>query len=457
MRRAIAALVAATLLLGACSEDDASQPGSTAVTTSTGAPQAPTTGPNEGSTTGPATTEGSTTGPATTEGSASSPATTIPPAATSPDTSQGTTSTTQGDATTIPQGELPLADLVLRATPVADGFRQPVFLDAPTGDRRLFVVDQTGIVYVIDGGARSVFLDISDRVVAGGEQGLLGLAFHPGFADNGRFFVHYTGAGGDTVVAEYRVGDDPGRADPETSATVFTTPQPAGNHNGGMLAFGPDGYLYVALGDGGGAGDRYGNGQDPATPLGAILRLDVDGGTPYAVPPENPFAGGGGAPEIWAWGLRNPWRFSFDGDLVYIGDVGQDSWEEIDVVDRRSGGPNLGWPEMEGTHCFATTSCSPAAFVSPVLEYGHGEGHCSVTGGYVYRGSAIPGLQGAYFFGDFCSGTIWSFFLDGEGVYALRDWAELTAPGLTSFGTDGFGELYLVTAAGTVLRIDPGT
>jgi glucose/arabinose dehydrogenase len=345
----------------------------------------------------------------------------------------------------------------LRLTPVADGFRQPVFLDAPEGDPRLFVLDRVGIAYVLGGGARSVFLDLGDLVALGDERGLLGMAFHPSFATTGRFFVHYSDSEGDTVIAEYRVGGDPDRADPATARIVFTTPQPAGNHNGGMLAFGPDGYLYAALGDGGGGGDRYGNGQDTATPLGAILRLDVDGDPPYTIPPLNPFASGGGAPEIWAWGLRNPWRFSFDGDLIYIGDVGQDSWEEIDVADHRSGGPNFGWPVMEGNHCFSSAGCSAEAFVAPVVEYGHGEGNCSVTGGYVYRGPAVPDLQGAYFFGDYCSGTVWSFFLDGEGVYALRDWPELTSPGLTSFGTDGAGELYLVTAAGTVFRVDQGT
>jgi len=431
MRRTIILLAAAALVAAACSDDaSTSDPAADATAgTMTSIPEAP-----------------STTGPAGTEGSADT--TSAPP----------TTPSAGGPGTTSTVGDVgPLDDLWLVLTPVANGFRQPVFLDAPAGDDRLFVVDQIGTVHVIDGDEQAVFLDLTDRVVSGGEQGLLGLAFHPAFAENGRFFVHYTGSGGDTVVAEYRVGDDPNRADPETAATIFTTRQPAGNHNGGMLAFGPDGYLYVALGDGGGADDRYGNGQDPATPLGAILRLDVDGADPYAIPPENPFSDGGGAPEVWAWGLRNPWRFSFDGDLVFIGDVGQNQWEEIDVVDHRSGGPNFGWPVMEATHCFAASDCDAAAFVAPVFEYGHDEGNCSVTGGYVYRGSAIPELSGAYLFGDFCSGTVWSFFLDGEGIYGVQEWPALQSPGLTSFGTDGLGELYLMTTAGTVFRVDPGT
>jgi glucose/arabinose dehydrogenase len=447
MRRTALVVAIAALIAAACS-DDAGEPSTTAGSL----PSIITTTPLEASTTTGASDTAGTVPPGSSTTTGGEPDATTTTAPAPPSTSSSTVAASTTAAT--PQ---PLDGLRLRLTPVADGLQQPVFLDAPAGDERLFIVDQVGIVYVLTDGTRSVFLDLSDRVVVGGEQGLLGLAFHPGFGLNGRFFVHYSGEAGATVVAEYHVGDDPNRADPATAQTIFTTPQPAANHNGGMIAFGPDGYLYVALGDGGGAGDRFGNGQDTSTPLGAILRLDVDGGTPYAVPAENAFASGGGAPEIWAWGLRNPWRFSFDGDLVYIGDVGQDSWEEIDVVDHRSGGPNLGWPVVEAAHCYSDSACSVEAFVTPVLEYDHAEGRCSVTGGYVYRGGSVPALRGAYFFGDFCSGTVWSFFLDGEGVYALREWPELRSPGLTSFGTDGFGELYLITTGGTVWRVDPGT
>jgi glucose/arabinose dehydrogenase len=320
----------------------------------------------------------------------------------------------------------------------------------------LFVVDQPGTISVIhDDGQVATFLDLRDLVTFGGEQGLLGLAFHPRYPDDPRFFVHYSDRSGTNVLAEYRVSpDDPDRADPGSARTVLEVSQPAANHNGGMIAFGPDGYLYVALGDGGGAGDRYGNGQDPNTLLATILRIDVDGAGPYAIPPDNPFAGGGGAPEVWAFGLRNPWRFSFDGDRIFIGDVGQNAWEEIDVADRRIGGLNYGWPILEGTHCYAVADCDPAAFQSPVLEYPHDAGRCSVTGGYVYRGTAIPGLAGSYFYGDYCSGAISSFRIDGEGLFDTRDWPALSSPGLTSFGVDGDGELYVVSSSGTVFRID---
>jgi hypothetical protein len=441
MRR-LALLAAAVMLAAACGGDEGSAPSS--VPPTTGAPGSSV----------PATT--TTAVPATTTTAADTTTTTGAPATTAPPTTTAGTSTTGATTTTTrpvtPEG------VTLRLTPVADGFRQPVFVAAPPGDPRLFVVDQQGTISVIHDDGRAVtFLDLRDLVTFGGEQGLLGLAFHPRYPADPRFFVHYSNRSGTNVLAEHRVSaGDPDRADPESARTVLEVPQPARNHNGGMIAFGPDGFLYVALGDGGGGGDPYGNGQDPSTLLGTILRLDVDGGEPYAIPPDNPFAGGGGAAEVWAWGLRNPWRFSFDGDRIFIGDVGQNAWEEIDVVDRRVGGLNFGWPVLEGTHCYAVADCDPAAFEPPVLEYPHDAGRCSVTGGYVYRGAAIPGLAGSYFYGDYCSGAISSFRIDGEGLYDARDWPALTTPSLTSFGVDGDGEMYVVSASGTVFRIDAG-
>ena len=345
----------------------------------------------------------------------------------------------------------------LQLQQVAGGLTQPLFVDAPAGDQRLFVVEQPGRIRIVSGGnlLGEAFLDITDLVGSGGERGLLGLAFHPQYPANGRFFIHYTDGAGDTRIAEYRVSSNPDRADRAGGRVILTVDQPASNHNGGMLAFGPDGYLYVALGDGGGGADQFGNSQNPETLLGSMLRIDVDSGGSYSVPSGNPFVLGGGAPEVWAIGLRNPWRFSFDGQRLYVADVGQGQWEEINVLTTASGGANLGWSIMEGSHCFNPSSgCNRAGLVLPVFEYGHAEG-CSITGGYVYRGSAIPELDGHYFYGDFCSGWVRSFRYTGDGVADPWDWStDLgTVGSLTSFGTDGFGELYVVSGQGDVFRI----
>jgi glucose/arabinose dehydrogenase len=380
---------------------------------------------------------------------AEEPATTAaPPPTEAPATTEAMTTTT-----TEPASSIPLDQVEFSLTPVIDGLRRPVFVTAPAGDLRLFVLEQPGRVLVVGPDGIGVFLDLTGRVRLGSEQGLLGLAFHPGYASNGRFFAHYTGASGETRVEEFGVSGDPNVADPEAVRVVFTTPQPNTNHNGGMIAFGPDGHLYVALGDGGGANDQYRNGQDTGTPLGAILRLDVDGGDPYAIPEGNPFATGGGAPEIWAWGLRNPWRFAFDGDSMWIGDVGQGAWEEIDVVDHRHPGPNFGWPVLEGTHCFTAADCSAEGTILPVHEYPHEGGACSITGGVVYRGGAVPDLDGAYLFADYCSGEIGAIRVADGALVEVHEFAA-TAPTPTSFGTDGLGEAYVVSAAGTVYRID---
>jgi glucose/arabinose dehydrogenase len=290
------------------------------------------------------------------------------------------------------------------------------------------------------------------------EQGLLGLAFHPDYAVNGRFFVHYTDRSGATTLAEYRVSDDdPDKADRESGRILLTQGQPAGNHNGGMIEFGPDGYLYMGLGDGGGANDRYGNGQDPTTLLGTILRLDVDGGEPYAIPPNNPFVDGeAGAREVWAYGLRNPWRFSIDGGSIYVGDVGQADWEEIDVAPIDAAGLNYGWPVMEGQVCFQSGDCDEAGLTLPALVYDHGEG-CSVTGGHVYRGTAIPELTGHYFYADWCGGWIRSFLYSDGQVTEVADWSDdLGRVGsIVSFGRDASGELYVVVDEGIVYRMVP--
>ncbi|HEX7002901.1 MAG TPA: PQQ-dependent sugar dehydrogenase [Trueperaceae bacterium] len=345
---------------------------------------------------------------------------------------------------------------------VATGLQSPTAIVAPgDGSGRIFLLEQPGRIRIaVDGQLLpEPFLDISGQMSAGGERGLLGLAFHPEYADNGRFFVDYTDPAGDTVVAEYAVStEDPDLADPNSRRVLLQVPQPYPNHNGGGLAFGPDGYLYISLGDGGAGGDPHDNGQDLGTLLGTILRIDVDSAEPYGVPSDNPFVDQPGVrPEIWAYGLRNPWRFSFDretGDL-WIADVGQNVWEEINFQSAAvGGGQNYGWDVMEGAHCFEPEQgCETEGLVLPVLEYDHDLG-CSVTGGYRYRGTAIPGLQGAYLFGDYCSGQIW-------GAYGANDeWSSipLLQSGLriSAFGEDDEGELYVADhGGGTVYRIVP--
>lgn len=379
---------------------------------------------------------------------------------TSVDVPVGPGTTAPAPTTTIPVTEpgAPLQGLDLET--MARTLDNPLHLTAPYGDDRLFVVEQPGRIRIIDGsGLRDEpFLDIEDRVESSGlEQGLLGLAFHPRYPENGRFFVYFTGhEGGETRIVEYRVSGDPEVADESSGRLVLRHPQPASNHNAGMLLFGPDGYLYVSLGDGGGANDQFGNGQDPGTLLGTILRLDVDAAIPYAIPPDNPFVDGGGALEVWAYGLRNPWRFAFDDGLVYIGDVGQDGQEEVDVADLASPGLNYGWPVTEGRECFRADVCDDADLVAPVLSYGHDQG-CSVIGGFVYRGAAIPELHGHYFYGDWCGRWVRSFRYEDGSVVDQQDWTgdfgELGA--VLGIGRDAGGELYVLTQDGFVLKIVP--
>ncbi len=375
--------------------------------------------------------------------------TTTPPP--SPATRQVTAPTTT--PTTTPPA--PLQGLQLEV--VGTGFARPTYVAAPPGDPRLFVVERRGTVVIVDDDGEVLpdpFLDIRDAVLDGGiEQGLLGLAFHPQFEQNGRFFVYYTDEAGDSRLVEYTVPAGSGAADPGSARQLLHVPQPTDRHNAGMLLFGPDGYLYVSLGEGGAAADHA---QDPNTLLSAILRLDVDSGDPYGIPPDNPFVEGGGAPEVWAYGLRNPWRFAFDEGLMYIADVGHSDWEEINVVPLGGAPYNFGWLIMEGTHCFSRPGCDTAGLVLPVLEYGHDEG-CSVTGGFVYRGVAIPELVGHYFYADWCGSWVRSFRYANGRATQPADWSEdLAEVGqVNSFGLDGSGEMYVATWSGMVARIAP--
>jgi len=340
---------------------------------------------------------------------------------------------------------------------VAEGLGNPVFLTSPPGDPRLFVLDQAGRIFILSEGAvrDEPFLDISDLVSGGNEQGLLGLAFHPRYSENGRFFVNYTDVAGDTQIVEYRVSDNPDLALPDSAATLLSIEQPFANHNGGWIAFGPDGFLYIGMGDGGSGGDPRGNGQNLDALLGKMLRIDVDGAKPYAIPPANPFAQGGGAPEIFLYGLRNPWRNAFDGDNLYIADVGQNAFEEINVVTIADAGANLGWNTMEGLHCFEPRDgCDQTGLVLPVHEYPHPDG-CSITGGYVYRGKAIPEIAGRYFFGDFCSGALFALRYAGGRADDVVDLsAGLGSLGsINSFGVDNDGEIYILLGDGSVQKI----
>ena len=371
---------------------------------------------------------------------------------------------TAGGVTVRPDTTTPSANVTLRLREVASGLASPVFVTAPRGDARLFVVEQPGRIRIVENGQLlpTPFLDITSRVGSGGERGLLGLAFHPSYATNGLFFINYTDRNGDTRVERLRVSTtNRNAADPNTAFHLLLVPQPYANHNGGMLAFGPDGMLYIGLGDGGSGGDPQGNGQSLTTLLGKILRIDVDVGSPYSVPRDNPFAARAGArTEIWAYGLRNPWRFSFDPptNRLYIADVGQGRLEEIDVARDSEGGVNYGWNVMEGSDCYNAASCRRTDLREPVAEYGHGaDGGCSITGGYVYRGS-IAAIRGHYFYADYCRGWVRSLRLDAAGaVVERKEWSVGPLSAVTSFGVDAAGELYLTTGGGRVYRFEAGS
>jgi glucose/arabinose dehydrogenase len=337
---------------------------------------------------------------------------------------------------------------------VGGDFQRPLAV-THAGDARLFVVEQAGLIWILEDGERQEepFLDLREQVNdRSNEQGLLGLAFHPEYSDNGFFFINYTGAQGETRISRFSRSADPNLADPASERILLTIDQPYGNHNGGVLVFGPDGYLYIGTGDGGSGGDPLGNGQRLDTLLGKILRIDVDTNETYTIPSDNPFTQGGGSPEIWAYGLRNPWRMAFDpatGDL-FLGDVGQNQWEEINLIrSTSSGGENFGWNLREGAHPYAG---GDVPTIDPIADYDHSLG-CSVTGGEVVRDPRLPAWAGVYLYADYCSGRVWGLLEAGEGwVSQLLYETNLT---ISSFGVDAEGRIYLTDHGGDIYRLEP--
>ena len=354
------------------------------------------------------------------------------------------------------------SSFTLRAQQVVEGLANPVYLTAPKDDARLFIVEQPGRIRIVKSGAllATPFLDITARVVSGGERGLLSMVFDPAYASNGRFYVYYTGALGDIFVDRFTVSSNPDVANTTSDRVITIQHRANSNHNGGLLLFGPDGMLYLGTGDGGGAGDVPNNAQNTDVLLGKLLRLNV-ATLPYTIPAGNPFSSQAGADEIWAYGLRNPWRFAFDvppdgsSPKLYVADVGQGAREEVNVVDASAAGRNYGWRTMEGTQCYNPSSgCNQAGLTLPVVEYDHGQnGGCSITGGFVYRGAAIPEVQGHYFYSDYCSGWLRSFRLSGGVAADQRDWALASIGNITSFGVDAAGELYVLSTNGRVYRV----
>ena len=371
-----------------------------------------------------------------------------------------------------PQVSAPLGGAALELTLVTDGLVQPVQVtQAPNDPSRLFIVQQNGAIRIFENGALlpTPFLNIGSLTSDGPEQGLLSMAFDPDYETTGHFWVYYTddiATPGDITIARYTVSANPDVANPDSALIVLVIPHPVNaNHNGGLLVFGPDGYLYVGTGDGGSGGDPPDNAQNKNVLLGKMLRLDVHGTgavpcgqttpAPYAIPPSNPFVGAAGCDEIWAYGLRNPWRYSFDRDTddLIIGDVGQNLWEEIDFQPADSeGGENWGWRRMEGFHCYNPgTNCNDGTLELPILEYGHNLG-CSVTGGYRYRGSVIPGIFGSYFYGDYCTGRIWEAVQDGSGDWSSTQVLD-TGHNISGWGEDLAGEVYLCHHGGEVYKL----
>ena len=376
-------------------------------------------------------------------------------------------------------------DLGLSSIQIANGFTKPVYVCQPPGDNdRLFVLEQKGIIKIIKNGmtVRKPYADLRNKVhnpiTPGDERGLLGLAFHANYQNNGFVYINYSDKNDHTIVSRFRVASDPDRLDTKSEKVLIKLKQPFSNHNGGHMEFGPDGYLYISVGDGGQWGDPYNNAQNLGNLFGKILRIDVDTGDPYAIPDDNPFNNNEDAKdEIWLYGLRNVWRFSFDwgkGD-VYLGDVGQDLWEEIDfVAAENAGGQNFGWRVMEGNHCYnPKEDCEPTGEL-PIFEYPNDANYmkiltgmdepnvdgCSVTGGYVYRGSAISELQGTYFFADYCSGNIWTFKeKNGKATEFQNRTEEISLGGggftnyISSFGEDNNGELYIVDYNGIIFKL----
>lgn len=373
-----------------------------------------------------------------------------------------------GDASMLPiagtWGDIPaVPELALE--PVATGLSSPMVATAPDGDDRLFIAERAGVIKVLKDGAVNAtpFLTVGG-VSTCGEGGLLGMAFHPDYATNGRFFVHMTSASTgpfQSRIVEYHATPSSDVADATPVQTVLSLDQPQCNHNAGSISFGLDGHLYIPFGDGGKQGDPDGNAQNPFSWLGAVLRIDIDGGTPYAIPAGNPYDGTNGAPEVWANGLRNPFRSSIDaltGDL-YVGDVGQNAWEEVSVAPFGEPAVNFGWNVTEGNSCYLTSGCDTTGLTLPVVTYPNPSEGQSVVGGYVYRGSAIPTLDGTYFYADFYSDWVRSFQLAGNAATQHRDWTNEFGPisSISGFGQDGHGELYILSFGGSVHRIVAGS
>ena len=349
----------------------------------------------------------------------------------------------------------------LALAPFVTGLTNPLGMEQPDdGSGRLFIVEQQGVIRIIQNGSLlpTPFLDITSKVYFAGESGLVGITFHPGYAQNGHFYVNYVqivNSQRQSIISEYKVSStDPNQTDPASERILLTVDQPPfDNHKAGQLAFGPDGFLYFGLGDGGSGGDPFGNGQNTQVLLGKLMRIDVNstsGSLPYAIPADNPFVAGGGRPEIWAYGLRNPWRFSFDTPTarLFLADVGQDAWEEVDLIQK---GGNYGWNTMEASHCFNPPSgCNTAGLILPITEYSHSEGN-AVIGGFVYHGNGIPALQGVYVFGDFGTGKIWG--LQETSATWTRTLLASTGKSISAFGRDQNGELYAVDYAGAVWKI----
>jgi glucose/arabinose dehydrogenase len=356
----------------------------------------------------------------------------------------------------------------IRLQQVVSGLTAPVYLTSPAGDARQFVVEQPGRIRIIANGqlVATPFLDITAKVQYGGEQGLLSVAFHPQYSANGLFFVYYTRRpDGDIIIERYRVSANTSVADATSAKQILVVPhRAASNHNGGLALFGPDGMLYIGTGDGGGGGDVPNNAQNLTLLLGKLLRIDVNTGDPYSIPASNPYvAGTGGARgEIWASGLRNPWRFAFDRttDNLYVADVGQGEWEEVNVVSAATKPVNYGWRIMEGAHCYnPSTNCNTAGLTQPVHEYNHSGGKCSITGGFVYRGTVLTGIAGTYFFADYCEGKVRSFRLANNVATNIQEYDLGNLGFVTSFGEDAAGELYVLSVLsgeGRVNKIVPG-
>ncbi len=368
----------------------------------------------------------------------------------------------QDEATYADERIVRSSEVALELVPVVEkGLQAPLFVThAGDGSGHLFVVEQAGTIRVIDQGVlqEAPFLDLRDRVsTKGDEQGLLGLAFHPDHRRNGRLFVNYNRRDdGATVLAEYSRQGQSLQISAATERILMVVPQPYLNHNGGMVAFGPDGYLYIGRGDGGSRGDPQNRAQNSHEWLGKILRIDVDRERPYAIPADNPFVKGGGRPEVFAFGIRNPWRFSFDREtgMLWLADVGQNKWEEVDLV---VAGGNYGWRIMEGTHCYKPEhDCNPEGLIFPLAEYGHEQGRCSIIGGYVYRGQAAPALRGTYLFGDYCSGELFALSSSANRKASTVPRVLIhTGYRISSFGEDEAGEVYVVDHKGGLYRLTP--